>query len=67
MSYYEPPEDRGWDLYVDSLEEDEEPTGEGYEEWLEEQQDRYDDMLIEREEARREDAEYYADLGERDW
>lgn len=52
--YYEPPSDRAWEAYCD---ETDEPTDEGFEAWMEEQEDRAEDAAIERAEAAKED--YY--------
>jgi hypothetical protein len=55
--YYEPPDDRAWDAFVDYCDaEDLDPSEEDYVAWIEEQQDRAEDAAIERAEAAREDA-----------
>lgn len=55
-SYYQPPEDRAWDYYVDYCDSNGiEPTGDGFEEWEEVQRDMADDAAIERAEAAAED------------
>jgi len=51
-SYYQPADDRAWEAYCDQTDE---PTDEGFEAWMEEEQDRADDAAIERAEAARED------------